>query len=187
MKPSEKVKIFLEQLDTRLRDLERTDHVTRTAYGVGQHPQTDKPALPEFDDEEDILDFCKDLSSRLMEVENYRNPQMLHNKVQYQFELIETMADTMSQVMQKLKSFDFDERFIELFSDDDIRNYYTLSGLTATDVKRFIDKLEKSDVSMKTISLYVNGKLTDLKIRGLLGNYLKHEALKKTKKNNKAS
>lgn len=184
MKPSEKVSVFLEQLDTRLRELEMTDHIIRTAYGVGQHPKSDAK-LPDFEDEEDILDFCRDLNDRLHEVENYRNPQQIQNKVQWQFQLIEEMSNTMSQIMQKFKAFDIDDRFIELFSDDDIKGFYENSGLTAVDVKKYLDKIEQKDISMSTISLYVNAKMADLKLRSILGNYFKYEALKKTKKDNR--
>lgn len=181
MKPSEKVNVFLEQLNDRLKELEMTDHIIKTAYSVGQHPK-DGAKLPEFEDEEDVLDFCRDLSSRLIDVENYRNPQNIQNKVQFQFQLIEEMSNTMSQIMQKLKMLDFDERFIELFTDDDIKAYYMNSGLTASDVKKFVDKAEGKDISMPTISLYVNAKIADLQLRSILGNYFKHEAIKKTKK-----
>ena len=183
MKPSEKVSNYLSQLDTRLKDLERTDHIVKTAYGITKE-KLDKIKLPEFDDEDDVIDFCKELDARLQEVEHYRNPQNIYNQVRRLWELLEETSLNQAIMIQRFRAYDLDDRFIELFTDDDIKDYYTTSGLTATDVKKFLDKVENKNISLPTISLYVNAKVSDLKLRSLLGNYFKYEVLKKTKKNN---
>jgi len=185
MKPSEKVNIFLSQLEERLKELERTDHIIKSAYNVGQHPQA-PIKIKDFEDDEDVLDFCKNLDGRIQEVENYRNPSMLHNKVQFQFQLIEGLTETQAKIKQMFKHFEIDDRFVQLYSDDEIKDFYVNSCLTATDVKKYLDKIEKRDVSMTDVSKYVNGNLDDLKTRSLLGNYFKYEALKKTSKDKKA-
>ena len=183
MKPTEKINTFCEQLDNRLKDLERTDNVMKTAFGIDDRKWEIKKLL-DFKTEDDVLAFLRDLDSRLHEIENFRSPVTIQNRVQFQFQLIDEISQTMSGIMQKLKEFDIDERFIELFTDDEIKKFYEASGLTGTDVKKFIDKVEKKDVSMPTISMYVNAKINDLNIRSLLGRFFRHEALKKTKKNN---
>jgi len=184
MKSMSDVETYMSQIDNRLKNLERTDHVVKTAYNVSV---SDEPSntLKEFKDWGQAYQFCREMDIRLQGIENFRGSPQIQNKVQWQFELIENMANTMSQVMQKLNMFSLDDKFLELYTDDELKKYYVLSGLTQSEVKTFLDKTLRRDIPQPTISLYVNGKMDDLKLRGILGNYFKGEALKKTKKDTK--
>jgi hypothetical protein len=185
MKNMSDVETYMSQIDSRLRSLERTDHIVKTAYNVSVAKEDPNP-LPKFENWDQAYQQCREMDLRLQGIENFRSSPNIQNKIQWQFELIEQMANTMSQVMQKLNMFDLDDRFLEIYTDDEIKKYYILSGLTQTEVKTFIDKVLGKDTPQPTISLWVNGRTDDLKLRGILGNYFKGEALKKTKGNIKA-
>ena len=114
---------------------------------------------------------------------NWLPRRRLNNKQELLFTLIEDLTSSVSVVMQKFKMLDFDEKYITIYSDDEIKKYYINSGLTATDVKKLIKKVRNRDLDMHEISEIVNGKTNDLELRSLIGNYFKYEAIKKTKKN----
>jgi hypothetical protein len=179
----EKVEVYLSQLDTRLKEMERTDHIIKTAFGITAQVKLEAKKLI-FKDAEDAIAFCRDMDSRLQEVENYRSPTTIQNKITQQIGLIEEMSNQLSGVMQRFRALEFDDRFLVLYTDEDFKEWYTKSGLIAQDVKKYLDSIEKKDISLATVSLILSGKIQDLKTRSLLGNLFKREALKKTKANN---
>lgn len=122
-----------------------------------------------------------DLDSRICEVEGIKNPLTLEGRLASIFGQIEELTDKVAIVMRKMSAYDFDERFLEIFTDEEINAFYEKSGLTMHEVKNFISNkyFNGEKVSIQTASNYVNGKVTDLKTRSSLGKYLRHYVAQK--------
>ena len=74
----------------------------------------------------------------------------------------------------------FDDKFIEVFTNEEIRKFYRESGLSTQDVKLFIEKnITKGEkVSTQTVFRYENGEIENLKIRSVIGKYFRSEYCK---------
>ena len=122
-----------------------------------------------------------DMDSRMLELENIKNPLTVSGRIEHAMSQIEELTDKVSEVMRKMKAFDFDERFLELFTDEQIYKYYEQSGIRMNEMKDFISKnfFKGKEVSLPTASNYVNGQIKDLKIRSILGKHLRHYVAQK--------
>ena len=183
MKSMSDVNSFCTQIDTRLKELESKDYIVKTAFGIS----TTGSSLPlidyAFKTIDEAIKACREIDSRLQEVENFRNPLTIARKVQMQFEMIEGLTNQVALVLQKMSALDFDDRFLVMYSEEDIADLYKSSGLTIPIVKKFYEtKLNSGvEVTSQTIYNYVTGKIPDLKVRSVLGNYFKQAAVQKAK------
>jgi hypothetical protein len=129
--------------------------------------------------------FVKDLDSRIQDMETIKNPIGMQGKIDHIYGEIEHLTNTLSEIIHKLNAFAKDEKYIELFSDSEIKEMYLSSDLTSTEIKKYIEKniLNDEKISMSTVSRYTNGHIEDLKIRSQIGKYLRHENIKKNREN----
>lgn len=127
-----------------------------------------------------LLDF----DSRIQVVENQRDPRGTETKIESLFDQIEKMADNVSKVMLKINQINLSDKFMEDFSNEDLKSLYIKSGLSSLQIKEFIEKYICKDekITMTTVSAYINGDVKNIKSRSLLGKYLRDEAIKQTSK-----
>jgi capsule polysaccharide export protein KpsE/RkpR len=95
--------------------------------------------------------------------------------------LMDSLNTNVQDLKARVKANDMD-RIIFKYTEQEIKDLYTQSGLTANQVAEYLKKLlVKEDISESTVSRYINCQLGDLEIRNNLGRYFTYECLRKTK------
>lgn len=120
----------------------------------------------------------KDISSQIDEVRNYKDPFSTQGKIENLYNHINNIELSLHKIIQKLNAINLDERFIEIFTDEQLKELFIQSGLSNGDVKKYIDKEEGKDLSAPQVSRYVNGEVTDLMMRSKLGRFFKEAAIR---------
>jgi len=132
-----------------------------------------------------------DLETRVAHLEEWMKTiedllkQMNVWKVQGQLEqtmyLMDTLNTNVQDLKARVKANDLD-RVIFKYTEQEIKDLYTQSGLTAVQIAEFLKKLlGKDDISESSVSRYINCQIGDLEVRNNIGRYLYYECLRKTK------
>jgi hypothetical protein len=123
-----------------------------------------------------------DFDSRIQVVENQRDPRGTENKIEHLFDQIEKITDNMAQVMQKINQINLSDKFLEEFSNEDLKSLYTKSGLSSMQIKEYIEKniTNNEKITLPALSGYINGDIKNIKSRSILGKYLRDAAIKQT-------
>lgn len=97
---------------------------------------------------------------------------------------VETLNKTYSDITNTIKSLMVDAKYVELFANKDIKDFYMATDLTIKEVKELLDTHfpDKKDLTIQTIGNYVQGNIPDVHIRSFLGKFLRNEANKKSVK-----
>lgn len=132
----------------------------------------------------------KCIEDRLQGIENViseavssgRNAIGIYNRQLMWEDTFNQMAKTLNNLKEDIKSLMTDTRYVELFTAEEIKNYYMATDLTVKEVKEKINEHfpDKKDLTIQTIGNYVQGNIPDVHIRSFLGKYLKNEANKKS-------
>jgi len=132
----------------------------------------------------------KNLRDRVQELETIKAPNNLMGRIDnlnYRFDELQT---TLTELIVKLKSYIDEDKFLELFPDETIKEFYMRSGLTANYVQEFLKKIltgEDGEVSLATVSKYINGESNNLVVRSKLGKFLRAECAKIDRKKVKSN
>ena len=87
--------------------------------------------------------------------------------------LVDKLNSQVSELNQRIKSFE-GGKFIETFTDEEIKQLYLESGLGSQDVKEFIKKINGEELTDASISRYVNAKIEDVNLRCTLGRFFRY-------------
>lgn len=115
------------------------------------------------------LEEIQTMQNLAKELNMWKTQNLLENTCQQ----VDRLSTQLSELTQRLKSFE-GGKFIETFSDDEIKGLYLDSGLNSQDVKEFIKKLNGEEVTMATVSRYVNAQIEDLTIRCALARFFRY-------------
>ena len=119
----------------------------------------------------------KDLESRVLDLETIKNPLSFERRLDSLFGQVEDLTAKLVKITQKLKSFDMEKKYVEVFSDDELKSLYEASGLGISDVKEFIEKnITNMAIEQQTAWNYIYGKIKDVTNRSIIGKYLRHYA-----------
>jgi len=122
----------------------------------------------------------KNCMSQILDIRAYREPQNWDAKLRELEGRVHSIHTNILIIKNKLESIKFDEKFLELFSDDELQNLYSQSGFSLNDVKEFLEKyiLIGQQISLPTASNYVTGTIKDLKNRNIIGKFLREGAIR---------
>jgi hypothetical protein len=95
---------------------------------------------------------------------------------------LETLNKTYTDITNNIKALMVDSKYVELFTSQEIKDFYMSTDFTVKEVKELIDTHfpEKKDLTIQTIGNYVQGVIPDVHIRSFLGKFLRNEANKKS-------
>lgn len=150
----------------------------------GQQGQNVEMLKPTIEVQEKITEInikIGDILNRLQEVENVRDPIRANQRISMFAEQMSIMETNLSEISNKINSFVRDDKFIELFTDEEFRELYNKSGLVSKDVTRLISsnpKFKDVDVSQPAISKVVNGVIGNIYLRSFLGRHFRYEIAK---------
>ena len=126
------------------------------------------------------------LESRLSEIETIRDPQRANVRIDAMIAEQESQHTIIEELSNKMNAFVKDDKFIELFTDEEFRMLYDNSGLNSKDVAMIIHNnptFKDQDVSAPAISKIINSIVKDVHLRSFLGRYFRYELIKKQKLN----
>ena len=126
------------------------------------------------------------LENRLSEIETIRDPQRANVRIDAMIAEQEAQHSLIEELSNKMNAFVKDDKFIELFTDEEFRTLYDNSGLNSKDVATIIHNnptFKDQDVSAPAISKIINSIVKDVHLRSFLGRYFRYELIKKQKLN----
>lgn len=124
----------------------------------------------------------KDIINRIYELESQRTADSVWGKIDYAFNEIDVLTTKIDKIMQKINTINFDDKYIEVFSDEDLKSYYAQSGFSLPQIKEFVEKyITKEPIDERTAYRYANGEMKDLRCRSKIGKFLREAALIATK------
>ena len=122
-----------------------------------------------------------DLINRINDLETMRNPDEVVGKVCFLEQQIDEIRTSVADLNNKVNSFLNEDKFIEVFSDEEFKQLYMDSGLVAKDVAKLIERKfgEEIDTSAPNISKIINGQRNNLELRSYLGKLFRYECKKR--------
>ena len=122
-----------------------------------------------------------DLANRVNDLETMRTPDEVVGKVCFLEQQIDEIRTSVADLNNKVNSFLNEDKFIEVFSDEEFKQLYMDSGLVAKDVAKLIERKfgEEIDTSAPNISKIINGQRNNLELRSYLGKLFRYECKKR--------
>ena len=123
-------------------------------------------------DIKELENKVKDIQFQLDDVKNTRDPLRANQRIDLLQQQLEQFGVKITELDKKIESFGNEDKYIELFTDDEFKLMYQNSGLLAKDVAALIKKNNKFkdiDTSAPAISKIVSGTIGSLELRSYLG------------------
>lgn len=129
----------------------------------------------------------RSLKDQIEAMEHYKNPLTTEGRLDLQNMKLEQLENLVTGISQKLQSYDRDERYLELFKDEQLREMYISSGVTSQQVKEFLQKARGiKDMTDQAVGPYLNGVIKDPFIRNQLGKFYRMHIVINERKRQKA-
>ena len=131
---------------------------------------------------EQLENRINDIQFQLDDVKNTRDPLRANQRIDLLEQKIEAFGVRIEELGQKLNSYAKDDKFIELFTDEEFKLLYNNSGLGAKEVASLIkanEKFKNVDTSAPAISKIVNGTIGSLELRNYLGKQFRFAITKR--------
>jgi hypothetical protein len=120
----------------------------------------------------------KDFDNRILEMEGRRSPDNVYNQIDDVYNRIETMTTNIDKILQRINTFNLDDKYVEIFSNEDLKNFYEQSGLSLPEIKQFVEKfITKENIDESTAYRYVVGEIKELRCRSKIGKFLREAAI----------
>ena len=123
-------------------------------------------------DIKELENKVKDIQFQLDDVKNTRDPLRANQRIDLLQQQLEQFGVKITELDKKLEAFGNEDKYIELFTDDEFKLMYQNSGLLAKDVAALIKKNNKfkdMDTSAPTISKIISGERGNIELRSYLG------------------
>lgn len=131
---------------------------------------------------EQLEQRLNDIQFQLDDVKNTRDPLRANQRIDLLEQKIEAFGVRIEELGQKLNAFGKDDKFIELFTDDEFKLLYKNSGLGAKDIANLMkanEKFKDMDCTPPTISKIINGERGSLELRSYLGKQFRFAITKR--------
>ncbi len=123
------------------------------------------------------------LINRISDLETMRNPDEVVGKVALLEQYQDEIRTAVSETNIKLNAYLNDDKYIELFTDEELKKLYMESGFVAKDVAKIIErKFKNVDTSAPAISKIISGQIGSLELRSYLGKQFRYEIAKRKDK-----
>lgn len=123
------------------------------------------------------------LINRISDLETMRNPDEVVGKVALLEQYQDEIRTAVSETNIKLNAYLNDDKYIEVFTDDEFKKLYMESGFVAKDVAKIIErKFKNIDTSAPAISKIISGQIGSLELRSYLGKQFRYEIAKRKDK-----
>ena len=113
-----------------------------------------------------------DMQFQIDDLKNTRDPLRANQRIDLLQQQLSDFGVKIDEMNQKLNSYAKDDRYIEVFSDEEFKTLYQNSGLSSKDVANLMkahEKFKDMDSTPPTISKIINGERGSVELRSYLG------------------
>lgn len=131
---------------------------------------------------EQLEQRINDIQCQVDDLKTVRDPLRANQRIDLLQKQLSDFGVKIEELGQKLNSYAKDDKYIELFSDDEFKLLYNNSGLGAKEVASLIkanEKFKDIDTSAPAISKIVNGTIGSLELRNYLGKQFRFAITKR--------
>ena len=131
---------------------------------------------------EQLESRINDIQYQLDDVKNTRDPLRANQRIDLLQQQLSDFGVKIAELGQRLNSYVKEDKYLELFTDDEFKMLYKNSGLGAKEVASLIkanEKFKNVDTSAPAISKIVNGTIGSLELRNYLGKQFRFAITKR--------
>ncbi|MCR4663661.1 MAG: hypothetical protein K5622_07265 [Endomicrobiaceae bacterium] len=131
---------------------------------------------------EQLEQKVKDIQFQLDDVKNTRDPLRANQRIDLLQQDLEKFNVKLTEMDKKIEAFGQDNKFLELFSDEEFKLLYRNSGLGAKDIAQLMkanEKFKDLDSAPQTINKIINGERGSLELRSYLGKQFRFAITKR--------
>lgn len=131
---------------------------------------------------EQLENQIKNIEFQLDDLKNTRDPLRANQRIDLLQQQLEVFGQKIDELNNKLNSFCKDDKFIEIFTDEEFKLLYQNSGLGAKDVSSLIkanQKYKDMDTSAPTVSKIISGERGNIELRSYLGKQFRFAIAKR--------
>ena len=114
----------------------------------------------------------QNLQFQLDDLKTVRDPLRANERIDLMQQQLSVFGEKIAYLGQKIDSFINEDKFLELFSDEEFKLMYQNSGLGTKDIAQLMkanEKFKDLDSTPQSINQIVNGKRGSLELRSYLG------------------
>ena len=123
-----------------------------------------------------------DIQFQLDDLKNVREPMRASERINFMEYQLNELGTKIDEMNNRLNAYVKEDKFLELFTDEEFKNLYKSSGLGAKDVANLMklnDKFKELDSTPQTINKIVNGERGSLELRSYLGKQFRFAITKR--------
>ena len=123
-----------------------------------------------------------DIQFQLDDLKNVREPMRANERINFMEYQLNELGTKIDEMNNRLNAYVKEDKFLELFTDEEFKNLYKSSGLGAKDVANLMklnDKFKELDSTPQTINKIVNGERGSLELRSYLGKQFRFAITKR--------
>ena len=131
---------------------------------------------------EQLEQRVNDIQCQVDDLKTVRDPLRANQRIDLLQQQLSDFGVKIEELGQKLNSYAKDDKYIELFTDDEFKMLYNNSGLGAKDVASLMkanEKFKDMDSTPPTISKIINGERGSLELRSYLGKQFRFAITKR--------
>ena len=122
------------------------------------------------------------LQFQVDDLKTVRDPLRANQRIDLLQQQLSDFGVKIEELSQKLNSYAQDDKYIELFTDEEFKLLYNNSGLGAKDVANLIKaskKFKDMDSTPPTVSKIINGERGSIELRSYLGKQFRFAIAKR--------
>lgn len=131
---------------------------------------------------EQLENRINDMQFQIDDLKTVRDPLRANQRIDLLQQQLSVFGVKIEELGQKLNSYAKDDKYIELFTDEEFKMLYNNSGLGAKEVASLIkanEKFKDMDTSAPRISQIISGERGSLELRSYLGKQFRFAITKR--------
>lgn len=129
-----------------------------------------------------LEDKIQNIQFQIDDLKTVRDPLRANQRIDLLQQQLSVFGVKIEELGQKLNSYAKDDKYIELFTDEEFKMLYNNSGLGAKEVASLIkanEKFKDMDTSAPRISQIISGERGSLELRSYLGKQFRFAITKR--------
>ena len=131
---------------------------------------------------EQLEQRVNDMQFQIDDLKNTRDPLRANQRIDLLQQQLSDFGVKIAELGQRLNSYVKEDKYIELFTDDEFKMLYKNSGLGAKDIANLMkanENFKELDSTPQSINQIINGKRGSLELRSYLGKQFRFAITKR--------
>ena len=132
--------------------------------------------------QEQLEQRINDIQYQIDDLKTVRDPLRANQRIDLLQQQLSDSGVKIEELGQKLNSYAKEDKYIELFTDDEFKMLYKNSGLGAKDIANLMkanENFKELDSTPQSINQIINGKRGSLELRSYLGKQFRFAITKR--------